>query len=137
MATMRTARSKGLRGFSLVEVLTVIGVLGMVAALAIPILSNVFDQSQIQKDRRNAQQIAWMSDKLASIGVAHVLPESLGGIEATARLLREGVIVPEGPFDGESFRVSGLTDEEIHNASDYLELIYHSEELRIAYKADE
>jgi len=75
-----------------------------------------------------------MSGALAALGVAHVIPDSMGGVAATARLLREGVIVPEGPMAGEKFVLSGLRDDEIDSISVYLYVQYDRKELRLIFR---
>ena len=122
-------------GFSLVELLVVIAILAVVTLLALPSIRNVLESGEEAKVEQNAKNIARISERLAAIGVAHVLPESLGGIEATARLLREGVIVPEGPMQGQTFSLSGLTDEEITKAAVRLRIVYDESELSLEYVA--
>lgn len=58
----------------------------------------------------------------------------MGGVAATARLLREGVIVPEGPMAGEKFVLSGLRDDEIDSISIYLYVEYDRRELRLIFR---
>ena len=121
------------RGFSLVELLVVVAVLGVLAVLAIPSIQNVLESGEAAKIEQNAKNIARLSERLAAIGVAHVLPESLGGVEATVRLLREGVIVPEGPMVGQRFAINGITDEEITKAATRLRIVYDESELNLEY----
>jgi hypothetical protein len=49
-------------------------------------------------------------------------------------LLREGVIVPEGPLAGQMFKMNGLTDEEISKAANKLEIVYAEKELNLRIK---
>ena len=118
---------------SLVEVLIVISVIGVISAIAIPMVSNVFESSNGAKDRQNAKNLESLSRSLAALGVAHVIPDSMGGVEATARLLSKGVIVPEGPMAGEVFILSGMGDEDITALTKYLKIEYDLRELRLVY----
>ena len=95
--------NRGFKAFSLVEILVVVVVIAIIIAISLPVVRGVLEEGEEVKVMVNAKNISDLSSKLAMVGVAHVLPESLGGIEATARLLREGVIVPEGPLAGQKF----------------------------------
>lgn len=119
--------------FSLSEMLTVIAVLGVISAIAMPSVSRIYEASTEAKDRRNAQQMASMSAALAALGVAHVIPDSMGGVEATARLLREGIIVPEGIMAGELFSIPALGDEDIDGLDRFLAVKYDSTELSLVF----
>ncbi|MCP5552434.1 MAG: prepilin-type N-terminal cleavage/methylation domain-containing protein [Akkermansiaceae bacterium] len=119
--------------FSLVEMIVVVAIVGILGMLAVPTISNVWDSSHKAAAQRNAQNIACISSELASMGVAHVLPDSLGGVEATARLLREGVTVNRGIFSGQLITIRGISDDEITKASEYLEIVYDLNEIRLVY----
>ena len=95
-------------GFSLVEVLVVISVIGIVVALAIPAISNFSDGAKDTVARQNASNLAKLSASLAAVGMDHVIPESLGGVEATCRLLKHGIVVSEGPMKNALFAMPGL-----------------------------
>ena len=121
------------RAMSLVEIMVTIVVLGIIAAIAIPSVSNIRDSAKEAAAIRNAKTIAQMSGALAALGVAHVIPDSMGGAEATARLLREGVTVPEGAMEGEVFVIPGMTDEHIEEVGVYLDVKYDKRELRLEF----
>ena len=122
------------QAFSLVEMLVVIAVIGIISAITIPVISNIREASIDSKTRSNAKNIEQMSGALASLGVAHVIPDSLGGVEATARLLREGVVVPEGPMAGELYSLPGLDDDEIALLSELLRIEYDMREIRLVFR---
>ncbi|MEM7386825.1 MAG: hypothetical protein AAF514_17950, partial [Verrucomicrobiota bacterium] len=88
------------------------------------------------KNRKNAQNLASLSMAAAQAGVAHVLPDSMGGVEATARLLREGIHAQTGSFQGELFCLPGLTDNEITEAAEFLDIVYDTHELRLVFLGD-
>lgn len=119
--------------FSLVELIVVVAIIGILGLLAVPTINNLWESSHDAAAQRNAQNIASISAELASMGVAHVLPDSLGGVEATARLLREGVTVNEGIFTGQLVVIRGISDQEILSASRYLEIVYDLNEIRLVY----
>lgn len=122
---------------SMVEVLIVIVVIGIIAMLALPSISNIRGVAKKTTAIQNAKSISQMSGALAALGVAHVIPDSMGGVAATARLLREGVIVPEGPMAGENFVLTGLNDDEIEQVAEYLYVQYDWRELRLIFRDPE
>ncbi|MDF1816517.1 MAG: type II secretion system protein [Verrucomicrobiales bacterium] len=123
--------------FSLVEMLVVIAIIGTISAVAVPVLTGIRDSSNKAKNLTNARHIERMSASLASLGVAHVIPDSMGGVEATARLLREGVTVPEGPMAGESFRLPNLSDDDVSEIGKLLRVQYDMRELRLVMDREE
>lgn len=116
------------------ELLVTIAVIGILAAALWPTVSNINEAGKRAKNLANANHVSSMSAILASLGVAHVIPDSMGGVEATARLLREGVVVQEGPMAGEIYRLPSLSDQDIEDLDDYLEIQYDMVELRLVIK---
>ena len=122
------------KAFSLSELLITIAIIAVLTAAVIPVISNLHESSSKAKHLSNAKNIERMSAALASLGVAHVIPDSMGGVEATARLFREGVVVPEGPMAGEVFRLSAISDEDIAELGNFLRVQYDMQELRLVMK---
>ena len=115
------------------EMLVVIAIIGVIAAMAVPYFGDLRDGVDREKSRRNAQQIVALSTAINGLGIAHVMPDSLGGVQATARLLREGVTVTAGPIQGERIALAGLTDPEIEKAADFLEIVYLADRITLRF----
>ncbi len=115
------------------ELLIAIVVISIIVVIALPSISNIRTSARKAAAIQNAKGISQMSATLAALGVAHVIPDSMGGVEATARLLREGVIVPEGPMAGEKFVLAGLDDDDIAYIATYLYVQYDTKELRLIF----
>lgn len=125
------------KALSLTELLIVVVVVGIIAAIGLPSISNLREVARKTTAIQNAKSLSQMSGALAALGVAHVIPDSMGGVAATARLLREGVIVPEGPMAGERFVLMGMNDDEIDYVAEFLYIQYDNKELRLIYKEPE
>ena len=125
------------RGFSLVELLVMIGVIGIMVTIAVTSIGNLSDNADATAAKSNAANMGSISASLSGLGVAHVIPESLGGTEATCRLLRRGIRIPDGPMQGSYFGVPGVSDDEISSVAVYLDISYQDlYVLRMVYNAN-
>ncbi len=128
-----TSRKVRCSALSLMELLIVIAIIGITTLFAVPLFTDIVSRSGKIVAQRDAQHAVTVSSDLSSIGVAHVLPVSLGGVEATTRLLRRGVVVPDGPYKGKVFTVGQMSDESIEAASVYMDILFATTELRLQY----
>jgi len=125
------------RGFSLLELLVMIGVIGIMVTIAVTSIGKLSDKAEATAAKNNAQQMGAVSASLSGLGVAHVIPESLGGTEATCRLLRRGIQIPDGPMQGSYFAVPGVSDDDISSVAVYLDISYKDlYVLRMVYNAN-
>jgi prepilin-type N-terminal cleavage/methylation domain-containing protein len=107
-------------GFSLVEMLVVIGVIGVLASIALPVLAGPTKQSaDDSRDRRNAQSLAQVYQAGHVAGVDFLVADDL---EATVERVRAGGMPNEGSMAGSSYGVPGLTVEAKNGAMRFLEL---------------
>jgi len=111
---------------SLVELLVVIAILASVALIVIPHVGKFSDAAERSVAKRNAQRLASLSASIAAMGAEHVLPESLGGTEATCRQLRKGFTFTEGVSAGQYYGMPSLAEHEIPFAAVYLEIGYEN-----------
>ena len=106
-------------GFSLVEMLIVIAVLGVMAAIALSNLTNHREVIKQTRNRRNAQEMASLCIAAKAAGVSFVVP---GDPVQTARNAVVGATATKGSFAGKTFRLPGLQEEEILAAAYYLDV---------------
>ena len=123
------------RGFTMTEMLVTIVVIGIIAAIAIPVIRGISGIG-VSKTKRNAQITAELSGNLTALDIAHVLPESLGGAEATARLLKEGIHIDDGPMAGAYMGMPDLNDKEIEETSKYLRTVFDESGIRLEYSVE-
>ena len=132
-----TAANRRSKGFSLTEMLVVVAVIGIITSIAIQAIGNLSDTARETVARGNAQQLDTLSGTLSGLGVAHVIPDSLGGVEATCRLLKEGIVLSEGPMSGSFYGMPSLPEKRIPAASEYLKVAYEqSYVLRMRYRGN-
>ncbi len=97
------------QGFSLVEVLAVLVVIGIITSIAIPYISNINNTSHASAARRNAQVVSSTFFVAKTAGVN--LWDATSSTAAIVDNLRAGVSPLDGPFKGKMFIVPNLPSD--------------------------
>jgi len=118
-------------GFSIVEMLIVIAVIGIISAIAIPSISNISSRAKDANIRRNAQNLnsIYASAQSAGYDFAYENGDNTGDVLSEADIIRaiiDGIEVPgSGPLAGTFLGIKGLNKEiavdEENGAAKYLE----------------
>jgi prepilin-type N-terminal cleavage/methylation domain-containing protein len=114
-------RNAGSSGFSLVELLVVVSVIGIMGAIAIPSFNPIRDNARVNKNQRNAQTLAATAGAAQAAGA--VL--DLSSLDAAVTQLKNGV-TGKGPFQSSTFQVAPFTLEEIDGFRPYLTIVNNS-----------
>jgi prepilin-type N-terminal cleavage/methylation domain-containing protein len=113
-----TFRSQKLKGFSLVEMLVVIAIIGILAAITIPSLLSDVSGAKAAASKRNAQTIATCAQMALAAGDTTV--KNSPDMESAIGKLMNGVR-GQGVLKDSVFNLSRLGVEEINAAKPYLQ----------------
>lgn len=112
--------AKVTRGFTLIEMLMTIAIIGFVASIAVPNMSALHSGDVKEtRHRRNAQEIASVFVTAQAAGLNFTAP---GSLEQTVRNIATGGSPTEGPFQAKIYAVKGLLEEDITGVQKYLSL---------------
>ena len=111
--------SQAASGFSLIELMMAVALIGLMANLAMMTFGGVAQTSEYQKNKRKAQEIAGIAATASAAGADFIVP---GDERATIVNLRNGVTPTKGVFNGRMFVIPALSDTDITNAMKYLTL---------------
>lgn len=117
MLPTHSPKSRSQGGFSLVELILTITIIGVIAGIAVPIIQNVFQRGVEASARRNAQAIAGVASSAVAAGSTAINDAS--DKAAAVALLTTGV-KGEGQF-AENIFVIHLEEEERAKSLKYLE----------------
>jgi prepilin-type N-terminal cleavage/methylation domain-containing protein len=122
------------RGFSLFEVLMVVSIIGIITAIAVPMMNNQ-ETFYAARDRRNAQELVNTSMMAQAAGLDFIKLSSDKSLEGILQSVSNGGMVSTGPLKGRSFAVPGLSQEDIAGAAKYVS--NQNGELRYIPESDE
>lgn len=125
---MQLIALKTTKGFSLIEAITFLAILGIMTAITVPLLANQNEAFRDARDRRNAQEILSVCTTAKAAGLDFVAGTDL---TATIRNAIRGGSPASGALKGKVFKVCLIDDETAVSAARFLaivngELIYCS-----------
>lgn len=103
-------------GFGLVELIIVVAILGIIVALAVPMVSLVRGSAGMQKSKRNAQQLVSLAATATAAGDQSIA--SAGNVHTAILRIVNGIVI-DNIYEGMSFKMP-LSETEITAASEFL-----------------
>lgn len=121
------------KGFSLVEMLVVIAVIGIIAAIAVPNIGRINDSAKEATARRNAQNVASVFASAQAAGL-NFAASSTTPADIVQAVVTGAKVTEKGPFENTWFGVPGLTSADQTAALTYL--TYDTNSAQLLYKGD-
>ncbi len=103
-------------GFSLVELVVVVAIIGVIVAVAIPSLSNMSGSAKKASSQRNAQHVVTIYEAGAAAGIKWSGSDRNSKISAVVA----GAHPDDGPFAGKTFTVPNIAGTDLTNTYPYI-----------------
>lgn len=103
-------------GFTLVELLTVIAILGILASIVLPNIAATNEAARNTVARRNAQNFA----SIFSCGQIAGVNWGATDVASATTIILEGRAAGDGAFEGKVFKAAGMKASDLTHAQRYL-----------------
>jgi len=103
-------------GFSLVELLSVLAIIGVLAGLILPHIADANAAAKNSVAKRNAQNLA----SIFTCGQVAGVDWEANSIETAVANVFAGKAAPDGAFAGKVFKVATIASSDLPNAQRYL-----------------